>query len=39
VAGFIQIKLDHSFVLSRLRGRVDSLANSVDQQLRARADA
>jgi len=39
VAGFIQIKLHHSFVLSRVRGQVASLANSVDQQLRARADA
>jgi len=39
VAGFIQIKLDHSFVLSRFCGRVASLASSVDQQLRARADA
>jgi len=39
VAGIIQIKLHHSFVLSREHGLVASLANSVEHQLRARADA
>jgi len=39
MAGFIQIKLDHSFVRSRFGGRVTSLASSVDKQLRTRAYA
>jgi len=39
MAGFIQIKLDHSFVLSSFRGQVALRASSVHQQLYARADA
>jgi len=36
VAGFIQLKLNHSFVLSTLGGQVAWLAISVDHQLRVR---
>ena len=37
--GFIQIKLDHSFVLSRVREASSTLASPVQQQLHARSDA